>query len=77
MIKSERRLLILYYQFKDVARYHDRPHLMPQPTFPGLADWLDGICADPKLYADAVKRATCMFGGDEAVMARQGEGNAK
>lgn len=65
------RLLILFYERKDVARFIDRPTLMPRPTFRGLADWLDELASDPVAMAQAVRDATDMWGGDEAVLARQ------
>lgn len=53
-----------------MARFIERPSLMPRPTFRGLADWLAELAADPTAMAEAIKRAIDMWGGDDAVMAR-------
>lgn len=65
------RLLILFYERKEVPRFIERPHLMPRPTFRGLAEWLDELAAKPTAMAQAVRDATDMWGGDEAVLAKQ------
>lgn len=68
------RLLILFYEHKDVAWFIERPHLMPRSTFRGLTEWLDELAAEPAAMAQAVRDATDMWGGDKAVIERQGEG---